>query len=188
MLSPRALSLKDGTRDDITAIYAELAPISKAIISDARETVRNLSIVSGAMATGALVLLGSGFSSVPQLIVIGTLFLLLEVILTFGYLIHELSKDSLSFLKRRKESLSPSFRVLNLCEDVHKHKITEEALFAEAKVIAAEAVERARNEREKVLSDEPSLNHWDSIFMIVLGLGILFICLGVLFPYICPNF
>jgi len=188
MLSPKASELKSGIRKDIQDTNAELAPMGRAILADSRETLRNLSLATGAMATGALVLLGSDFPSIHELIAIGTVLLLIEVILIFGYLIHAQSIDSKNYLKNKKSQLLPSFEVLNLCEDLRAGKITEEFLFSEAKRIATAATELARNNREKLPSTNKAVDQWDKIFIGFLGGGIFFIVLGIAIPYFWPHF
>ena len=89
------------------AIARLLGSFKREVIKEYRDTIRNLAIVSGAIATFSLMLIDSDVNKILNLLIIGISLLLLDVVIAFTHLIRGLSKDSIKLSKQRMKFLKP---------------------------------------------------------------------------------
>ncbi len=156
------------------------------IQSDARETVRNMSLVVGGIATGSLVILGSNITTVPIFIMVGFFAMSLEIILIFGYLLHAQNKATENYYAQRKNIILPRGKILVLYKQMKEGGITSEDFDKEFDEIAS-SDRKYRNEiNKKALDENPHTDNWDLIFIGLLGFGFLFVILGICAPFFWP--
>src|SRR3989344_5068662 len=74
-------------KEETNKLHKDLSDTWEDTAKELLETMRGLALISGAIATGALVLLGTGVLIEQTLVLIGVITLLLETVLIFGYLL-----------------------------------------------------------------------------------------------------
>jgi hypothetical protein len=154
--------------------------------SDAKDTMRNLCIASGGLATGALVILSTHIPVDAPLIIFGVIVLIIEVVLGFGWLLHRHNKDAESMIEVIEKSVVPIGELLNLYGDLRDGTI-QETDFDTKMVEAAKAQrQRTRDSNKNLISNIPKTDNWDIVFMGLLALGTFWVVLGLLAPYLCP--
>ena len=157
------------------------------IVYDSKENMRNLTLVSGGFATGALVLLGTGIEVDSSLVIIGVVFLFLEVLLVFGYIFHHQKAEARAFLKSKKESLTPTAEMYILYRKYVQKEISGEDFDAQTKALALGFNQKVITNNENLLKDDPQPDYFDIVFMVLLGTGIILIVLGLLAPHTCST-
>jgi hypothetical protein len=157
------------------------------IVNDSRETIRNLSIVSGGIATGSLVIFSSNISISPVLIMIGIFTILLEIIFIFGYLLHVQNIAMESSLSLRRKTIYPRGKILTLYNELKEGKVTTE-IFDKELIEIAKIVHGYTSEiNQKILQTEKELrtDNLDLVFIGLLVFAIIFIILGICAPHVC---
>lgn len=176
---------------DIGAANVETREIVRNVIMDSRETVRNLSLVSGALATGSLVMLGSDLPTEPILVMIGIIALLAQVLLIFGYLLHRQKLDIEEIGGSRLFAVIRPIKRLMMKADLIEGKMTQQDFDKEMESMSVKDTEHMKELSRGVLVAEKSRtsNDLDLLFFTLLAIGCVFIGLGIAAPHFekTPN-
>jgi len=154
----------------------------RKLYEDANTLMNNLALFSGAFATGSLILLASEKILVSRsLIITGIITFSAIVILCFFYLFHYHGKATQE-ARKSFEKLSSCAELLVQYAKYRKGEITFEEI---DKIVLEKAIQAEKNEEKRLklfLQKEHGRNYWDIIFAVLLGMGFVFIALGLVFP------
>lgn len=156
--------------------------MENSLVNYAHGIMNNLAVISGALVTGSLVLLGSDMPASRTEVIIGIVALLLQIFFIFFYLLHNHGKSIQAYKDYRQRALVPSARLILLYDDLLNKVITEEFFDSEIKKTALEIKSRTLNNNLNLVNEVPYKNYWDSFFIVLLGLGTIFIAFGFLLP------
>ena len=180
-------NLMSGIRSAHEDALKEAKEIETRMVYDSKENMRNLTLVSGGFATGTLVLLGTGIQVNSSLVIMGIVFLFLEVFVVFGYIFHTQKIEARAFLKNKKESLTPTAEMYILYRKYLEKKVTGEEFDEQTKALALGYSEQVTKNNENLINDDSQPDYFDIVFMSILGTGIVLIMLGLLASHLCST-
>ena len=153
-----------------------LNELSRNVISEYRESVRNLAIISGALASFSMLALTSDFVKEPTLLVIGIILLLVNVPLSFSHLFETLTQDTKGIMMLRKQGFKPM-----------SDKAEESIKFIRGEMSEAEWMRGEKNfltegydKFKKTMSEsrKKDVTYFDMVLLSVLALGTTFIIMS----------
>ncbi len=157
--------------------------LTKQTIRDYRDSVRNLAIICGAIATFSLVLFGAEIDKITILLIIGVSLLLMNVMIAFTHLFSTISKDSRTLTEQRLKFLRPmQDRTRDCIAFLRKEISFDEWLKKE--------VEFLNNEHKKISEElilkKEKLTYTDDVLIIIFIIAISLILLSFLLPNLSP--
>lgn len=152
------------------------------VIESHKDTIKNLSLVSGAIATFSLMLLDSDIPKIQILLVIGSAVLLLSALASFLYLLYINEKVGNRVKNNEDINLKPLDNILLKFEELLEDKINlEQYLEVEKKFI------RSRWDlRRDLIKDgrKDEIDHSDEYVGGLFLLGVVYVIMGLIFPYV----
>lgn len=174
--------IMDSVFEDHAKDLAEFGQIQNRLVADVRTAMHNLAIISGALATGALVLLSSDVPVSKEPVVIGILLLFLNIAAIYIYLFRKLNQEGSSFNENRNRVLGNSAALIIEYEKLKNTQIGpaefEKKLIDYAHSRKNEAILNNTN----LLQESAQEEILDRIFQALLLLSFIAIGLGVLKP------
>lgn len=166
-------------------LFKELSDSSLDHSKELRETMRNIGIISAAVAVGALVLMGTNVPVDQSLILIGIITLLLEVVFVFGYLLQKHTSEIDDINEVLYGVLTPIGELSSFAEKDD----TTDTIFAEK---ASAEVELMLKKLEKLLRKQPQKGRRDRpvvelLAFTLLFFGIVMIIFGLINHPLCAT-
>lgn len=184
MVSPDMLNyitqIKGAYSEDLQQVFN----LEQSLRENAKTLMHNLALISGTLATGALILLGVDIPSDKTIIIIGVIALFINVLLVFFYLFHQHGKAIHEFYEFKKKTISPVAALLIMYADLEADKITEIEFKAELLKVAQDRKKYVENNNIQISQESKPKDRWDSVFIILLALGFIFIVGGLVSPYL----
>ena len=160
---------------------SEFVKIQSNVVKEYRNMLQQLAIVSGAIATFSLMLISANIKVQYSLLLFGVILLLINTGISFFYLFYAQRKDSKNLSKYEKDKIIPSMNIRSLyfnflndvsLENLKKFNIGKEE---NLKTLAIGQFD----EYKKAPTDKSDL-----ILLFCFSLGIIFIILSIVLPYI----
>lgn len=152
------------------------------VIESHKDTIKNLSLVSGAIATFSLMLLDSDIPKIQILLVIGSAVLLLSALASFLYLLYINEKVGNRVKNNEDINLKPLDNILLKFEELLEDKINlEQYLEVEKKFIQSRW-----DLRKDLIKDgrKDEIDHSDEYVGGLFLLGVVYVIMGLIFPYV----
>jgi Ca2+/Na+ antiporter len=152
------------------------------VIESHKDTIKNLALVSGAIATFSLMLLDSEVQKIQLLLVVGTVILLLSALASFLYLL--LINEKVGRKVKNNEDLhfQPLDRILIKFEELLEDKVTVEQYLEFEKQMRNVIRETRKNLIKSGRKDE--VDRSDEYVGGLFLLGMIFVMMGLILPYI----
>lgn len=172
--------IKESYRVDLQGLF----DIQKNLFEYANTIMHNLALGSGTLAAGALILLGSDIPTYKEPIMIGIVLLLVTVFGIFFYLFHYHGRNVNSLIEYRRTLISPVADLLASYDDLEEGNISQPVFEEKLRQVAKDRTQSAKNKNLMISKNNGPENYWDVVFISLLGLGLLFIAVGLISPYL----
>lgn len=165
--------------DVLEKISKGLLPLELQLEQQYTDTIKNIAIISGAIASFSLTLFSSSIKKIDDLLILGVSLLLVNVVITFSHLVRRNTKN-LENLKHEKDKAVPLREMTEYSRKFY---------FGEISFEEWNKLEIGLDERLKEVMDAPPPNankvsHVDDLSMIILGTAVILVVLSFLLPTI----
>lgn len=167
-------------------VAIQLGDAKNQIVQSTRTSMQNLALIIGTLVGGSFVLLSS--PSVPKvfwLLIMGIVLLTFDIFWIFKYLFERVSAESDRVTALKKEVLDPLDQIVTLYMQAEKKEISWEEYDEKTRPLNESLKEQNRlgySVDETARDYDRSNTSRDCIWMA--GIGLLFICMSLLVPYI----
>ena len=134
------------------------------LTKDSRETIRNLSIVSGAIATFSIMFLGQ----LESMYFLGGVFLLLVVVMmSFAYLVGSIDKSTRYSIKFKRKFLYPVQKMSKNCIDFFRQKKNFDSWLLEDKAFKENKYDELTKDLDLCSREEEKLDYTIDIITVI---------------------
>lgn len=161
----------------LLAISRDLQPLEIAIEQQYSDTIKNIAIISGAIASFSLVLFGSSIKKIDDLLIVGVSLLLINVVITFAHLVGRTTKG-LQNLKHAKDKVKPLQEIADYSRKFFFHEVS----FDEWQKMDEGLDKRVKENIDSPPPNKPETTHVDEIVTVVLGVAIILVVLSFVVP------
>ncbi len=163
--------------DVLININKNLQPVEILMEKQYSDTIKNIAIISGALASFSLTIFSSVIKKIDDLLIIGVSLLLINVVVTFSHLISRTTRGFQN-LRHEKDKSGPLQEVVDYSQKFYFGEVT----FEEWQKIDKGLDERLR---EKINSPPPNkikITHVDGVAIIILEIAIILVILSFVIP------